>query len=116
MNVKIAANGREVAARCVVAASMRARMVGLLNHDSLPAGEGMLLDPCNNVHTFFMRFAIDVVFLGKDNTVLAIDELRPWRISRLRLRARKVLELPLGACRAVGLKPGDRLEFTPCSS
>lgn len=109
--------GREtlVADRCAQARSMHSRMVGLLNRDHLDSGEALLLSPCNHVHTWFMRFAIDVVFLASDGTVVGIDELPPWRLSKLHLKSRQVLELPAGTCKRTGLQLGDRLEFI-CSN
>ncbi|MBS1984268.1 MAG: DUF192 domain-containing protein [Bdellovibrionales bacterium] len=114
--ITIAGRGTVVADRCVLATSMHARFIGLLKHEHLTAGEGMLLQPCNHVHTLFMKFPIDAVFLDKNGTVLGFDELAPWRLSRLFWRARQVLELPRGRCREVGLNPGDQLEVTPCFS
>ena len=105
-----------IASRCAVAQTALTRLVGLLSHKTLESGHSLLIEPCNQVHTLFMQFPIDVVFLNKENSVVAISELVPWRISRVHLKARKVLELPLGTCRSVSLNVGDRLEFRPCSS
>jgi uncharacterized protein len=101
-----------VAESCAIALSMRERLVGLLNHSKLSETEGLLLEPCKQVHTFFMRFAIDAVFLSRDGEIIAIDELKPWRVSRLYFSARKCLELPRGRSRRLGLKVGERLEVT----
>jgi len=103
--------GRTLATHCVVASSAWRRMIGLLNHNQLPEGEALLIEPCKQVHMFFMRFAIDAVFVSKNNIVLGICELKPWRLSPLYLKAHKVLELPAGVCRDTGLRVGDRLEF-----
>lgn len=116
VKVTVAGKGVLVASRCRLADTSLSRMVGLLNRDSLAEGEALLLDPCNHVHTLFMRFPIDVVFLAKDDTVVAVQELAPWRLSRLHLKSRKILELALGSCRRAGLVAGDRLEFSACSS
>ena len=115
LQVKVALSGTLVAGRCLEAKTPIKRMIGLLNHDRLEDGEGLLLAPCNHVHTWFMRFPIDAVFISAENIVLGIDELVPWKLSRLHWKSRKVLELPLGTCRKVGVKTGDRLEFT-CSN
>lgn len=106
--------GTVVATQCVHANTVHSRLVGLLNHKALASGEALLLDPCNQVHTFFMRFAIDAVFLTKDNRVLGVSELQPWRLSALYWRARKVLELPLGTCATHHIKSGDILEVQSC--
>lgn len=109
--VKFVDSPAVVVERCRVADSMVSRLVGLLNHDTLPEGEGLLIKPCNQVHTFFMRFAIDAVFLSGDDEIVAVEELKPWRVSKLRLKARKVLELPLGTSRRLGLERGRKLVF-----
>ena len=92
------------------AESWRRRLVGLLGRDGLAKGDGLLLCPCNSVHTFFMRFAIDVAFLDASGVVVALNHrLVPWRATRIHLRARTTLELPAGALEADGVRVGDRL-------
>ncbi len=96
------------------AGTWRARLVGLLGRDGLAPGDGLLLDPCSSVHTFFMRFPIDVAFLDDSGVVVALNHrLRPWRATRLHLRARTTLELPAGALEAGGVLVGDRLAEDP---
>ena len=105
------ADGSIVCERLLVADRPFARMRGLLGRRSLPSGEGLLLKPGASVHTFFMRFPIDVVFLDREGGVIAIaPELRPWRAAGRR-GARAVLELPAGECERRGLHTGDRLEL-----
>jgi hypothetical protein len=65
---------------------------------SLPAGEGLWIEPCNSIHMFFMRFAIDAVFLDRDNRVKrVVRDLKPWRVSPIVFGARTVVELPAGS-------------------
>jgi uncharacterized membrane protein (UPF0127 family) len=98
-----------VCERCAVADRMLARMRGLLGHKDFPAGDGILLRPCPSVHTLFMRFPIDVVFLDREGEVLKIVEnLKPWRTAGAR-RAHSALELPAGEAARVGVAVGDRL-------
>lgn len=95
------------------AASPWARAVGLLG--AADAGGGLFIEPCSSIHTCFMRFAIDVLFLDADDTVVAIyPELPPWRFTRWVRGARRVLELDAG--RAGPTAVGDRLECLPCAS
>ncbi len=102
-------DGRVVVERCLVAARPLRRMRGLLGRRDLPRGEGILLRPAASIHTLFMRFPIDVVFLDEELTVLAIAaDLRPWR-SAGRRKARAALELPAGECARQELTIGDRL-------
>jgi hypothetical protein len=86
----------------------------LLGRDELAPDEGLLLTPESSVHTWFMRFPIDLVFLEADLTVLAVRErVRPWRTAGHR-GSRAVLELPAGTCEQRGLRPGDRLALENC--
>jgi len=92
-----------------VAARPLRRMRGLLGRASLPAGEGILLRPAGSIHTFFMRFPIDVVFLDGEDVVVGIEpELAPWRTAGRR-GAKKVVELASGECGRRGVELGDRL-------
>ncbi len=95
----------------LVAQTSSQRRTGLLRHKSLPPGEGLLIGPCEAVHTFGMQFAIDVLFLDRNHKVLRIrPEMGRGRIS-VCLRAHSVLELPAGTAAATGTVPGDQLEF-----
>jgi uncharacterized protein len=104
-------DGVVVCEECLVAATPFTRMRGLLGKSSLPSGQGILLRPASSVHTFFMRFPIDVVFLDGDLRVVEIAaDLRPWRAAGKR-GARAVLELPAGECARRGLALGDQIRF-----
>jgi hypothetical protein len=102
-----------VCERCVVADRPFARMRGLLGRSDLPRGEGVILRPAGSVHTFFMRFAIDVVFLDANDVVVdVVHELRPWRAAGVK-GARSVVELAAGEAAARGIEPGSRLVVEP---
>ena len=102
-------DGGVVCERCLVADSTWRRMKGLLGRRELPEDEGILIRPCSSIHMFFMRFAIDAVFLDRELEVLRIAPgLKPWRMASKR-RSKMVLELPAGRCERVGLRVGDRL-------
>lgn len=102
-------NGDVVCDRCVVAASPFSRMKGLLGRSELGPGEGLLLRPASAIHTFFMRFPIDAVFLDRDWRVVGIaDDVAPWRTAA-RKGAKAVLELPAGESARRGLRTGDLL-------
>jgi hypothetical protein len=86
-------------------------MVGLLNRRNFVEGEGLLLDRCYGVHTFGMRFPIDVLFLDKDLRVLrAVKALPPCRTSIVK-KAVYVLELPVGALEASLTAEGDQIQI-----
>lgn len=87
------------------------RNVGLLRHKSLPAGHGLWIVPCQSIHTFLMKFAIDLVYLDKRLRVRKVRRsVQPWRISAC-LFAHSVIELPAGSVADTATQPGDQLEF-----
>ena len=95
-----------------VANSAPKRMKGLLGRNSLDEKEALIIKPCNSVHTLFMRFAIDVVFLNAQDEVVGSEEfLSPWRLSPVYFKSRYVIELPAGTIRKNRLKAGDKLKF-----
>jgi uncharacterized protein len=103
------AHGRVVCERCTVADRPLTRLRGLLGRRALPAGEGLLLRPAPSIHTWFMRFPIDAVFLSAELEVLAVRaEMPAWRMAAGR-GARAVLELAAGEAGRRGLMPGSRL-------
>jgi uncharacterized membrane protein (UPF0127 family) len=105
-----ARDGDVICEHCVVADTAPRRIRGLLGRKHLDPGEGLLLRPAPSIHTFFMRFAIDAVFLDSDLVVLKVArDLRPWRMAGCR-KAKAVLELPAGETVRRPIDPGDRLE------
>jgi len=105
-------SGKYLAEEVVVADTPLKRLKGLLGRDDLRPGEALLLSPCNWIHTIGMKFPIDLVFLGKDNSVIRAEEnIPPYRFSSFNLRARKVLELPVGAIATSETTAGDTIEF-----
>lgn len=106
-------DGTLVCEKCVVADNVLSRMRGLLGRSELPPGEGLLIRPAPSIHTFFMRFPIDAVFLDADLRVLAVrTEVAPWRTAGHR-GARAVLELPAGEASRRGIRVDDRLVVGP---
>ncbi|HQA51125.1 MAG TPA: DUF192 domain-containing protein, partial [Syntrophomonadaceae bacterium] len=82
------------------------RVKGLLGRDSLPADTGLLLKPCKQVHTFFMKFTIDVIFLDKHNKIIHLETLKPFKISRYVWKARAVVEFAEGTIERHNLTKG----------
>lgn len=104
-------NGAVLAEEVEEAFSLLKRMKGLMFRPSLAAGKAMLLAPCPQIHTCFMRFAIDVLFLTKEGEVVYVMEnLRPWRLSPIIRRATQTLEMPGGTLKG-RVKQGDRIYF-----
>jgi uncharacterized membrane protein (UPF0127 family) len=104
-----AANGRVVVPRLELALDSASRRKGLLGRDGLEEGAGLVIAPSNSVHTFFMQFAIDILFLNRSGRVLKIRPRVPARRVALSPTAHAVLELPAGAALAAGISVGDTL-------
>ncbi len=94
------------------AMSPQERMRGLLDRNKLDPGAALVISPCNSVHMFFMKFAIDVLFLNSEGVVVrAIEDLRPWRLTRVYFTAKHTVELPLGAIALSQTRKGDKLNL-----
>ena len=88
------------------------RLVGLMGKKELGENEAMLLRPCTSIHTCFMKFPIDVVFLDKMNRVVGtIGNLQPWKMSGNFKNAHQVLEMPVGSIKKTGIKKNLTLYF-----
>jgi uncharacterized protein len=89
------------------------RRTGLLKHTSLAEGAGLWIVPCEAIHTFFMRFPIDVVYIDKKRHVRKlVRALQPWRMSMC-LPAHSVIELPAGTIERTRTQVGDELQIIP---
>jgi uncharacterized membrane protein (UPF0127 family) len=111
--VTVRVGGRLVCSQCLLADRPLARLKGLLGRRELPEDEGILIRPAASVHTAFMRFAIDVVFVDRDHRVVKIAaSVPPWRIAAAR-GARHALELAAGRATRVGIGVGDVLSLSP---
>lgn len=88
------------------------RIKGLLGKKVFPCGQAIILEPCNCVHTFFMHFSIDVLFVDKNYRVIkALPSLHPNKISRIYWHAHKVIELPAGVIIATGTSESDLVKI-----
>lgn len=109
--------GSVLCARLENAGGLAGQGRGLLGRDGLAPGTGMLFEngrftPFMWMHMFFMRFAIDIVFLGRGNTVVRINRrLRPWQVSSIVFGARMALELPAGTADESSTQVGDQITF-----
>jgi uncharacterized protein len=103
--------GAMLADRADIADTSAKRRTGLLKHSGLAPGEGLWIVPCEGVHTFFMKFPIDVVFLNKQRKILKICHNMGRRRVALSFRAHSVLELPAGRLAETGTQAGDQLEL-----
>lgn len=108
------AQGRNILSDSLqIADSFFARSKGLLGRREFPMGEGLWIKSCNSIHTFFMRFALDAVFVDRELRVVSVHHsLKPWRITPLYFKATSVFELPAGTLEQFGTHapaPGDQL-------
>ncbi|MEV5199729.1 DUF192 domain-containing protein [Streptomyces sp. NPDC053720] len=90
-----------------IAASYRARSRGLLGQDGIDGA--LMITPCGSVHSFRMRFTIDVAYLDRKFKVVAVHTMKPGRLGMPRLRARHVIEAEAGAMEKWGIRPGVRV-------
>jgi uncharacterized membrane protein (UPF0127 family) len=103
--------GTVLATRLEAAHTGATRRKGLLGRDGLATGEGLWIAPCESVHTFFMRFPIDLVYLDREKRIKkARNAVGPWRLSAC-LSAHSILELPAGTIRETRTERGDTLEI-----
>ncbi len=99
-----------IADQAVLANSFASRMVGLLRHKSLSNGQGLIISKCNSIHMFFMRFAIDVIFLDKSNQVVGlVENILPNRLSRIYWKATQAIEVPVGVVKSSQTTLGDEI-------
>jgi uncharacterized membrane protein (UPF0127 family) len=102
---------RSLADQADIADTSAKRRTGLLKHSQLAPGEGLWIVPCEAVHTFRMKFPIDVLFLDKKRKILKVRSRMPRSRMAICLRAHSVLELPSGTCERTGTVRGDQLEL-----
>jgi len=101
-----------VANRVTVASKRLDRAVGLLGRNHLEAGEGLWITPCHGVHTWFMRFSIDVLAMDENGVVVdAVSVLKPWRMRLPKPGACSVLELPAGTLLSAQMKVGHQIKI-----
>lgn len=103
-------DGEVICDRCVLAESFFERAKGLMFSHNIPEkGDGMLIKPCNSIHTFFMNYGLHIVFLNSENKVVkVIKNLSPWRMTRIYFSSAQVLEIKDD--RQINITEGETLE------
>lgn len=97
----------------IMADTPKKRITGLLGHKQLQPKQAAMLKPCNSIHSFFMRFPFDAIFIDKNNKVIkVIYNFKPNRLSGIYFRAYAVIELPIGSLKASFTCEGDTLHFS----
>ncbi len=102
--------GTLVAANVRVADGVWSRFWGLMGKRSLPVGDALLITPCSSVHTFFMRFDMDAIFLDRNNVVVkVVPAMKPFRAALGGKGAHSVLEMAAGGAASANVEVGDNL-------
>ena len=110
--VKLMLNKRVICKKCEVANNPITRFKGLMFRKELEKGSALLIEPCNEIHTFSMKFPIDVVTVSKDNVVLTVfDSVPPSMVMPPVKTGRKVIELNAGDAKLLGINRGDILQI-----
>ena len=100
----------------VIADTLSGRIKGLIGRKKLKSGEALVIKPCNSVHTFFMSFSIDLLFVdSQERIVKIVQAMPPFRLSSISLNASYVIELPAGIISSTQTKIGDRIRLIPAN-
>lgn len=103
-------SGEIICHKMLVASKILDRMKGLMFSEALPDCDGFLIAPCNSIHTFFMLYKLDILFLDKDfKIVKALYDLSPWRMTWIYFKSHQVLEMKAGTLKK-NLQAGEKLE------
>ena len=112
MNAYNQTRNNMIASHVDLAHTSATRMKGLLGKTSMEQNYGLWISPCRSIHTFFMKFPIDVIFLSSSNQVVKlINNMKPFRLSPIVFSAKSVLELSTGAIEKSGTQIGDQVVF-----
>lgn len=112
MKIKITYKNKILSNNIEVAESFSSRLIGLMFKEKFENADGLMIDPCRSIHTCFMKYPLDIVFLSKEDKVVKIVRcLQPWRMTWIYYRAKKTLEMPAGKL-PLDLFEGDSLEVT----
>lgn len=107
-------NNAVLAEKARIADSFFSRLTGLLNRRSLEKGEALILSPSNCVHSFFMRFRIDAIFLDKSGKVVGLlPSFKPFRTSRIYFNSSVTIELPENSIKSSQIQLGDTIKIIP---
>ena len=99
-----------LAEKAVLADTVASRFIGLLRHTVLPVGEGLVITQCHSIHMFFMKFAIDVVFVNRKRIVVGlVKDIQPFQMSWYYWRADCAIELPAGQIERTKTALGDKI-------
>lgn len=105
-------NEQTVSEQVGQAYSFYKRLIGLMFTKSLDSGCALHIEPCRSIHTFFMNYSIDVLYLSEGYEVVGIEEhIRPGKVGKIYAQARSVVELPAGSIQKANIRVGHKLQF-----
>jgi len=112
MNIYNSSQNNLIADSVKVAENFFTRSIGLLSRKSISNNEALIIKPCGSIHTFFMRFDIDVLFVNKKNEIIALYEnVKPFRILPIHLTSSYVIELAAGSISDKNISKGDLISI-----
>lgn len=112
MNIYNSTQNNLISGDVKIAENFFTRSVGLLSRKSLSQDEGLIIRPCCSIHTFFMRFPIDVLFINKKNEIIALYEnVKPYRILPIHPTSHYVVELCAGQISNKKIEKGDIIQI-----
>jgi uncharacterized membrane protein (UPF0127 family) len=110
MKVQISYKNKILSNDILIADTLVSRLIGLMFSSKLTGAEGLLIDPCRSIHTCFMRYSLDIVFISSEKKIVKIiRDLKPWRMTWIYFKASMTLELPAGKL-PLDVVEGDSLE------
>jgi uncharacterized protein len=110
MKVVNLTNGAELVNQLATADTFFTRLKGLMFSKDLPAGHGLIIQPCQSIHTFFMNYPIDVIYLSNELEIVGLDEtIKPGTVGKFHKQSQSVLELPAGTIQKTGTQIGNYL-------
>jgi hypothetical protein len=108
---QISCGGKTLAKRASLADSFMERALGLMFSKDLGDRDALIIEPTNSIHTFFMNYPIDVIFINRDHKVVKVfNKLKPWRMTRMYFSASKAIEF-MGGTLPGDIGPGEKLEI-----
>lgn len=106
-----------VAQEYCTASTFFTRFMGLMGKKELPDKKALVIKPCNSIHTFFMRFPIDVLFVDRNNRIThVIESIKPWKVSKVVWNSSHVIELPPGTVKLSKTQIGDTISLDRSSN
>lgn len=107
---EILINNNSIGNNIKIADNFFTRFKGLMFKKELNINEGLIINPCNSIHMFFMNFPLDILFVNENNEVVEIlENIKPWRVSKLYFNAEYVVELPINTVKSKNIQKNQKI-------